>query len=157
MSDSIHRDGVADDTAAIQAAMSAGNRCAPGSCASSTNKAAVIYFPSGTYVLSSSIVMYYQTIMLGNPNSLPILKAKPTFTGFGLIDGDQYQSSGAQGFGSTNIFWRQVRNFVIDMTQIPASSASTGIHWPTVSSFPDNDWPESVMGTLIQFTASFKS
>ena len=29
------------------------------------------------------------------------------------------------------MFWRQVRNFIIDMTAIPASSAATGIHWPT--------------------------
>ena len=124
-------DGVTDDTAAIQKAMSAGNRCAPGSCASSTNKVAVVYFPAGTYVISSSIVMYYQTIMLGNPNSLPTLRATPAFSGFGLIDGDQYQSTGKLGFGSTNVFWRQIRNFRIDMTRIPASSESTGIHWPT--------------------------
>lgn len=32
---------------------------------------------------------------------------------------------------ATNVFWRQVRNFVLDMTAIPASSAATGIHWPT--------------------------
>ena len=124
-------DGLTDDTAAIQAAMSAGNRCAPGSCSSSTNRVAVIYFPAGTYVISSSIIMYYQTIMLGNPNAMPVLRAKPNFSGFGLIDGDLYQPGGKLGFGSTNVFWRQIRNFVIDMTQIPASSASTGIHWPT--------------------------
>ena len=31
-----HRDGVTDDTAAIQLAISSGNRCAPGKCQSST-------------------------------------------------------------------------------------------------------------------------
>ena len=111
--------------------MSAGNRCSPGSCSSSTNKPAVVYFPAGTYVISSSIVMYYQTIMLGNPNNIPTLRATATFSGFGLIDGDLYQAGGRLSFGSTNVFWRQVRNFRLDMTQIPPSSASTGIHWPT--------------------------
>ena len=32
---------------------------------------------------------------------------------------------------ATNVFWRQIRNFVIDMTAIPAGSGATGIHWPT--------------------------
>lgn len=48
-----------------------------------------------------------------------------------MIDGDQYQSDGLQGWTSTNVFFRQIRNFVFDMTAIPASTAATGIHWPT--------------------------
>lgn len=87
-----------DDTAAINAAMSAGNRCGPGSCNSSTIVPAVVYFPAGTYVISSSIIDDYNTIMLGNPNSLPVLRATPQFSGFGLIDGDQYGANGL-GFG----------------------------------------------------------
>ena len=88
-----------DDTAAIQRAMDDGNRCAPGQCNSSSITPAVVYFPAGTYVISSSIVDYYNTIMLGNPNSLPVLRATPGFTGFGLIDGDLYQPGGVLGFG----------------------------------------------------------
>lgn len=30
-----------------------------------------------------------------------------------------------------NVFFRQIRNFVIDTTNIPAGNAATGIHWPT--------------------------
>ena len=47
-----------------------------------------------------------------------------------MIDGDLYGANGLD-FGSTNVFWRQVRNFVIDLTSIPASTSATGIHWPT--------------------------
>jgi hypothetical protein len=47
----------------------------------------------------------------------------------GLIDSDPYLSGGSQWYGNTNNFYRQVRNFVIDLTQTPATSASTGIHW----------------------------
>jgi glucan 1,3-beta-glucosidase len=32
---------------------------------------------------------------------------------------------------ATNIFYRQVRNFILDMTAIPSASQATGIHWPT--------------------------
>jgi glucan 1,3-beta-glucosidase len=121
-----------DDTAAINMAMSSGGRCAPGSaCESTTTTPAIVYFPAGTYLISSSIVDYYFTQIIGNPNNLPVLKASPTFSGFGLIDGDQYQAGGRLGFGATNIFYRQVRNLVFDMTAIPGSSAATGIHWPT--------------------------
>ncbi|KAK0642444.1 Glucan 1 [Lasiodiplodia hormozganensis] len=123
-------DGVTDDTAAINRAMKDGGRCAPGTCSSSTTTPAIIYFPAGTYVVSSSIVDYYNTMIIGNPNCLPILKATPNFSGFGVIDGNQYQSGGALGWGATNVFFSQVRNFIIDLTAIPASSSATGIHWP---------------------------
>lgn len=124
-------DGVNDDTAAINAAMSDGGRCAPGSCASSTLTPAVVYFPAGTYLVSAPIIDYYYTQIIGNPNCMPIIKASSGFSGAWVIDGDQYQAGGVLGFGSTNIFWRQIRNFVIDMTSVPASSALVGIHWPT--------------------------
>ena len=125
------RDGVTDDSAAIQLAITTGNRCGPGKCQSSTITPAVIYFPAGTYLISTSIVDYYESQLIGNPNSLPVLKATPGFTGFGLIDGSQYQAGGVLGFGATNTFYRQVRNFILDMTSIPSTSAATGIHWPT--------------------------
>ncbi|MCJ1472557.1 hypothetical protein MMC13_001206 [Lambiella insularis] len=96
-------DGVTDDTAAIQLAITTGNRCAPGVCESSTVTPAVVYFPAGTYIISSSIIDYYYTQIIG----------------------------GALGYGATNVFYRQVRNFVFDMTAIPASSSATGVHWPT--------------------------
>lgn len=54
-------DGVTDDTAAIQRAVTQGNRCGPSACESSTNTPAVVYFPEGTYVISSSIIDYYYT------------------------------------------------------------------------------------------------
>jgi glucan 1,3-beta-glucosidase len=123
-------DGVTDDTAAIQAAMSSGGRCAPGSCQSSTTTPAIVYFPAGTYIVNSSIIDYYYTQIIGNPNSMPVLKATPNFSGFGIIDGDQYGGNGLK-FGATDVFYRQIRNLIFDLTAIPASSSATGVHWPT--------------------------
>lgn len=54
-------DGVTDDTAAIQRAVTQGNRCGPSACESSTNTPAIVYFPEGTYLISSSIIDYYYT------------------------------------------------------------------------------------------------
>lgn len=123
-------DGVTDDTAAINAAISAGGRFSPSSRKTSTTTPAIVYFPAGTYIISTSIINYYLTHIIGNPNALPVIKATPGFTGLGLIDGDQYQSDGGQGWGSTNLFFQQLRNLVLDMTAIPPATAATGIHWP---------------------------
>ena len=57
-------DGVTDDTAAIQRAVTQGNRCGPSACESSTNTPAIVYFPHGTYLISSSIIDYYYTQVL---------------------------------------------------------------------------------------------
>ncbi|KAM3066382.1 hypothetical protein ACMFMG_003111 [Clarireedia jacksonii] len=122
-------DGVTDDTAAINAAISAGGRCGQG-CSSTTTTPAVVYFPAGTYLISSSIIDYYYTQLIGNPNNVPVLKATPNFSGFGLIDGDPYFSPDLN-WGSTNVFNRQIRNFIFDMTSIPAGTTATGLHWPT--------------------------
>ena len=128
-------DGISDDTLAVNSAISSGNRCSPVNCESSTTAPAVVYFPAGTYLVSSSIIVFYETQLIGNPNCLPILKPSSDFNsppgGIGIIDGDPYDPSGLLGFGSTNTFYRQVRNFMIDMTGFPASRPIRGIHWPT--------------------------
>jgi len=49
----------------------------------------------------------------------------------GMIDADPYQSGGYLAYGSTNVFWRQIQNFIIDTTAVAPSSSITGIHWPT--------------------------
>jgi len=90
----------------------------------------VVYFPSGTYLLSSSILDQYYTQIIGNPNDPPTLKATASFTGFGLIDGDKYYTANLN-WGSTNVFFRQVRNLIFDTTAVPITSSLAAIHWPT--------------------------
>jgi hypothetical protein len=77
-------DGVTDDTgktkikkafqdlltfrlseAAINKAISSGNRCGA-NCGSSTIFPAVVFFPPGTYLVSSPIIQYYNTQFLGD-------------------------------------------------------------------------------------------
>lgn len=124
-------DGVTDDTAAINSAISSGGRCAPGSCQSSTTLPAIVYFPAGTYVVSTPIIDYYYTQLIGNPNGRAVIQATAGFTGLAVIDADPYQSSGNQGYGSTNVFYRQIRNIIIDLTSIPADTPMNALHWPT--------------------------
>lgn len=58
-------DGETDDTAAINRAIADGGRCGA-NCGSSTIYPAVIWFPAGTYLVSSSIIQYYNTQFLGD-------------------------------------------------------------------------------------------
>ncbi|TPX11053.1 uncharacterized protein E0L32_007914 [Thyridium curvatum] len=125
-------DGVKDDTDAINLAISHGNRCGgEAHCVGTTVTPAVVYFPPGTYLVTSSIVDYYYTQIIGDPTNMPVIKAAKTFKPnlIGLLDGDQYTSSGALKFGATNVFFRQVRNIVFDITDVPGEACA--IHWPS--------------------------
>ncbi|OZJ02108.1 hypothetical protein BZG36_05282 [Bifiguratus adelaidae] len=121
-------DGVTDDTAAINMAISSGVRCGQG-CDSSTTQPARVFFPAGTYKVSSPIIQYYYTQLIGDALSPPTILAAPNFAGIAVIDSDPYAPGGVNWYTNQNNFFRQVRNFVIDLTQTPATSSSTGVHW----------------------------
>ncbi|MCJ1308907.1 hypothetical protein MMC25_002562 [Agyrium rufum] len=120
-------DGVTDDTAAINNAISSGDRCGLG-CNSTTLTPALVYFPPGTYIVSAPIVQYYFTQLVGDAVTPPTIKASAGFTGIAVIDSDPYAAGGINWYTNQNNFYRQVRNFVIDLTAQP-SSTGTGIHW----------------------------
>lgn len=134
-------DGHTDDTDAINRAISDGSRCEPfGICPSSTTTPALIYLPPGIYNITSPIILYYYTQLIGNPNCIPVLQATPGFAGAYIIDADPYipgapgpppNFPGVQSYNNTNVFWRQVRNLVLDTTKVSPSTGIAGIHWPT--------------------------
>ncbi|KAJ8065164.1 hypothetical protein OCU04_005876 [Sclerotinia nivalis] len=119
-------DGVTDDTAAINAAISAGNRCGKG-CDSTTLTPALVYFPPGTYAISTPIRQQYFTQLVGDAITLPTIKGLANFAGMALLDANPYDPE-YNWFTNQNNFYRQIRNFVIDMTAMPFSTGS-GIHW----------------------------
>lgn len=124
-------DGVTDDSKAINAAITEGDRCAPGVCNTTTTTPAVVYFPAGTYMVNASIVSYYYTQLIGNPNCPPVIRATPSFpAGSFVVDGNQYTEKGL-GYKPIDTFWRQVRNLIIDTTLVPANTSVTALHWPT--------------------------
>ncbi|KAL1841729.1 hypothetical protein VTJ49DRAFT_6643 [Mycothermus thermophilus] len=124
-------DGVTDDTAAINAAISGGGRCGGHSCTGSTTTPAVVYFPPGTYLVSKPIVGFYYTNMIGDPTDMPVIKATSDFprSAQALFDANPYLSNGKLNFQSTNTFFRQVRNLVFDISNVPVTA--NAIHWPS--------------------------
>ncbi|CAK7227466.1 hypothetical protein SBRCBS47491_006577 [Sporothrix bragantina] len=122
-------DGVTDDTAAIQLAISDGGRCGGGTCASSSIYPATVYFPSGTYLVSSSIVQYYNTEILGNPLSMPTVVAASSFVGLGVFSSDVYTGEKTEWYLNTNNFLRSIRNLIVDIRATPQDAQVCGIHW----------------------------
>ncbi|KXX81005.1 Glucan 1,3-beta-glucosidase [Madurella mycetomatis] len=120
-------DGATDDTAAINRAISDGNRCGEG-CTSQTTTPALVYFPPGTYVVRQPIIPFYYTQLVGDAVSPPTLKAAADFSGMAVIDADPYDANGRNWWTNQNNFFRQVRNFVIDLTAMPVE-VGAGIHW----------------------------
>lgn len=120
-------DGVTDDTAAINSAITSGSRCGLG-CDSSTTTPAIVYFPPGTYMISAPLIQYYYTQFIGDAVTIPTLKATAGFQGIAMIDTDPYGSGGINWYTNQNNFYRQIRNFILDMTLQPYT-AGTGIHW----------------------------
>lgn len=111
-------DGVTDDTAAINraaASFSSGNtgklRCGA-DCGSTTTLGAVVYFPPGTYMISTPIIQYYYTQFIGNPNNKPVIKGSQNFTGIALFDSDVYipGGNGDEWYINQSNFYRQIRN-----------------------------------------------
>lgn len=120
-------DGSTDDTAAINAAIADGGRCGQ-NCESSTVTPALVYFPPGTYVVSTPILQYYYTQLVGDATSLPIIKASASFEGMAVIDADPYDDEGNNWWVNQNNFFRQIRNFEIDLTAMDYTTGA-GIHW----------------------------
>ncbi len=121
-------DGVTDDTYAINNATADGNRCGLG-CDSQTTTPAIVYFPPGTYMVSTPLIQYYYTQFIGDANNLPVIQALPNFFGIGLFDSDVYLPFGYNWYTNQNNFWRQIRNFVLDITLVDPQRAIHCIHW----------------------------
>lgn len=124
-------------------AVLAGGRCGQ-DCGSTTVLGAVVFFPPGTYMVSSPIIQYYYTQFIGDPSGdKPTIKGMSSFKGIALIDTDVYIPGGAgsEWYINQNQFFRQIRNFKIDLTDMPNENTSgdqtyvpTGIHWQVAQS-----------------------
>lgn len=137
-------DGRTDDTVAINRAVAAFNkdnhkktRCGK-ECGSTTTMQALVYFPTGTYLISSPIIQFYHTQFVGDVGTMPVLKGAKNFSGIALVDNDPYipAGNGAEWYINQSNFLRQIRNMVFDLTEMKNRNTQgiqryvpTGIHW----------------------------
>ena len=125
-------DGKHDDTAAIQAAMTLGNRCGNLTCESSSLTPAVVYIPQGTYLVSDAIDAYFYTQIIGDAKRPPTLLASKDFKGYAVIDADPskvVKNASEPWYINQDSFYRSVRNVIIDTRQMKPEADAIGIHW----------------------------
>ncbi len=138
--------GKTDTAEALNAASASWNKGSVGDsktrcgekCGNTFSQGAIVYFPGGTYKICTPVIQYYYTQFVGDPNDMPIIKGCDEFQGIALFDVDPYipGASGQQWYINQNQFFRQIRNFRFDLTEMPESTAEndqplvpTGIHW----------------------------
>ena len=105
-------DGVTDDTAAIQKAISG-----------RSTTASVIYFPAGTYLVSYGLKANSYSVFFGDPTNRPVIKASANFRDSVLLTGSVRQSSGLADF------FRTVKNLIFDTTAVPPTKSLSIILW----------------------------
>lgn len=138
--------GGTDATEAINAAVSSWSSSSAGGgksrcgeeCGNTFSQGAIVYFPPGTYKVCTPIIQLYYTQFIGDANNPPTIKGCDSFKGIALIDTDPYIPGGAgsQWYVNQNQFFRHIRNFIFDLTDMPNSTnendqplVPTGIHW----------------------------
>ena len=127
-----HNDGSGDQISSLQNALNAevlnadgtinGNRYQQGV----TTEPAVVYLPGGTYQISKTLDLRMGTVIVGDPQNLPIIKAAPGFQGDTVVNGYDY----ATGHPETS-FMTLLKNIIIDTTSIPAANTITALRWST--------------------------
>ncbi|PMD48188.1 glycoside hydrolase family 55 protein [Hyaloscypha variabilis F] len=119
-------DGTTDDSGAIQNAILAGidGITRDQNKLGTTGQPAVVYIPSGVYVLSKPLQLYVGTVLMGDPLNPPTFKAAAGFNGNTMIYGkDPNQQS------ATTVFYVAVKNLVFDSTNIDKDTTFTIIDW----------------------------
>ncbi|KAH7098261.1 glucan 1,3-beta-glucosidase, partial [Auriculariales sp. MPI-PUGE-AT-0066] len=98
-------------------------------CGQSTITPAVVYFPPGTYRISTPIINYYYSAFIGDGRSWPTIQPFSNFTGAALIDAafvlrayasiDPDLGNDVHYYVNQNNFYRSLRNIILDLRTLP--------------------------------------
>ncbi|KAJ5110445.1 hypothetical protein N7532_000980 [Penicillium argentinense] len=120
----VANDGTGDQTANIQKAIddmgSGGSRKGNGV----TRYPAQVYLPSGVYQLESTLKLTVGTIIVGNPNNPPVIKASPKFRGQFLVFGFDAHNGQPE-----TTFMMLMKNVILDTTAVDAGVPITALQW----------------------------
>ncbi|KAI9857964.1 MAG: hypothetical protein M1813_007933 [Trichoglossum hirsutum] len=120
-------DGVKDDTNAIQTAINAGtsNKWRFDHDCPQTNTPALVYIPAGTYRITSSIKLLMNTILIGDPLHMPVLKADANLGTNAIIYAYDSRADSA-----TTQFYKGIRNIIFDTTAVSTGTEANALNWP---------------------------
>lgn len=121
-------DGVHDDSPAIQAAINYANgKVIRGNTTFSQygtlGGPALVYIPSGTYLLRSEIYGAVDTMVMGDPISRPVLKAASSFSSPFVWKGNQGD------LNSVINFYLGIKNVIFDTTAVDGKQNITMLDW----------------------------
>ncbi|KAF4286853.1 hypothetical protein CNMCM8689_001585 [Aspergillus fumigatus] len=121
--------GQNDAAGAIQSAIEAGASNGPKRNARSmgtTGQPAIVYLPSGTYLMKSSVQFFVGTVLVGDPTNPPVLKAAPDFRDDHIVFAKDPNVEG------TNNFYIGLKNVILDSTSVDTARTIALVDW-TVS------------------------
>jgi glucan 1,3-beta-glucosidase len=91
-----------------------------------TGQPAIVYLPSGTYLLKSCLQFFVGTVLVGDPTNPPVLKAAPGFPDDHMIFAKDPNVEG------TNNFYIGLKNVILDSTSVDTAQTIALLDW-TVS------------------------
>ena len=119
-------DGNVDDTQSLQDAINdagnGGNRYNN----EVTTRPAEVFVPGGTYILTKQLDLRLNTILVGDPNNMPIFKASSNFNGGTVVNGYDYATHDS---GGTTAFFIAMKNIIIDTTSIAPDTTVVALQW----------------------------
>lgn len=118
-------DGATDDAHAIQAAIDFDDQGRDRTTRTTlTTRPAEVFLPGGTYVISTTIYLRLNTILIGDPSDPPVIQASSGFSGWNVIDADVVLGTEEQNF------FMAVKNIAIDTTQYGSTKTVSALKWP---------------------------
>lgn len=92
--------------------------------------------PQGTYLVSGVIPVYFGTQLVGDATNWPTILASSKFIGTAVLSTDEYTGGGKgidggdqEWYVNTASFYRQIRNFKIDVTQTRSAQEVACVHY----------------------------
>ncbi|KAJ5910572.1 Pectin lyase fold/virulence factor [Penicillium tannophilum] len=117
-------DGSGDQTAKLQKAIdddgNGGTRKGKGT----TRYPAEVYLPGGTYTLGSTLTLTVGTIIVGDPQNPPIIKAASDFQGQFLVMGYDKNNGNPE-----TSFMMLIKNVILDTTNVTPNTKITALQW----------------------------
>lgn len=108
-----------------------GNRCEGYRCLGSTKTPALVYFPPGTYKVSSTIKIGVHTQLVGDAEDWPTIKATSNFGANVVVDGSPQDADGRRWHGNRAEFHihKAIRYLKIDVTDVDAAVNVACLNW----------------------------
>ncbi|KAJ5931044.1 Pectin lyase fold/virulence factor [Penicillium verhagenii] len=117
-------DGSGDQTAKLQKAIdddgNGGTRKGKGV----TRYPAEVFLPGGTYTLGSTLTLTVGTIIVGDPQNPPVIRASPNFQGQFLVMGYDKNNGNPE-----TSFMMLVKNVILDTTAVAPNTRITALQW----------------------------